>query len=97
MPKGEKLIGQIKRTAPPPCFLKTFLIQIGTILFAKNLLTTKGENLSKLENAFGKYILIPLANCKRNFKSLFQKICKNKLSGANVVQNFNYFKIFIYT
>jgi hypothetical protein len=24
MPKGEKLIGQSKRTAPPPYFLKTF-------------------------------------------------------------------------
>jgi hypothetical protein len=24
MQKGEKLIGQSKRTAPPPCFLKTF-------------------------------------------------------------------------
>jgi hypothetical protein len=30
-------------------------------------------------------------------KRLFQKICKNKLSGANVVQNFNYIKTFIYT
>jgi hypothetical protein len=26
MPKGEKLIGQSKRTAPPPCFLETFPI-----------------------------------------------------------------------
>jgi hypothetical protein len=24
---------------------------------------------------------------KKNLKRLFQKICKNKLSGANVVQN----------
>jgi hypothetical protein len=28
-----------------------------------------------------------LAICKKNLKRLFQKICKNKLSGASVVQN----------
>jgi hypothetical protein len=93
--------GEINRPKQKDCtttlFFGNFLIQIGTIAFAKNLLTAKGENLSKLENAFGKYIIIPLANCKRNFKSLLQKICKNKLSGANVVQNFNYIKTFIYT
>jgi hypothetical protein len=27
-----------------------------------------------------------------NLKRSYQKICKNKLSGANVVQNFNYVK-----
>jgi hypothetical protein len=81
MPKGEKLIGQSKRTVPPHYVLKTFLTQIA---FAKTLLTTKGrtysggllfsqkekhlkngENLSKLENDFRNHILIPLANCKR--------------------------------
>jgi hypothetical protein len=41
--KGEKLIGQSKRTAPPPCFLKTFFFQIGAIVFTKTLLTTKGR------------------------------------------------------
>jgi hypothetical protein len=30
-------------------------------------------------------------------KRLFQMICKNKLSGANVVQNVNYIKTFTYT
>jgi hypothetical protein len=33
---------------------------------------------------------------EKEFKRLFQKICKNKLSGANVVQNFNYVKTSIY-
>jgi hypothetical protein len=45
MPKGEELIGQSKRTAPPPYFLKNFF-QIGTIAFAKTILTTKGRTLS---------------------------------------------------
>jgi hypothetical protein len=27
----------------------------------------------------------------------FEKICKNKLSGANVIQIFNYIKTIIYT
>jgi hypothetical protein len=43
MPKGEKLIGQGKRTAPSPCFLRTFFFQIETIAFAKTLLTAKGR------------------------------------------------------
>jgi hypothetical protein len=46
MPKGEKLIGQSKRTAPPPYFLKTFPFQIGTIALSKALLTTKGRTFS---------------------------------------------------
>jgi hypothetical protein len=40
MPKGEKLIGQSKRTAPPPYFLKNFLQKNA---FAKALLIAKGE------------------------------------------------------
>jgi hypothetical protein len=79
MPKGEKLIGQSKRTAPPPCFLKTFS-KLGS--FAKTLLTAKrrtfqgellfsqrksirkrGRIFLNLEMPF-KIILIPLANCK---------------------------------
>jgi hypothetical protein len=49
MPNGEKLIHQSKRTTtPPPCFLKTFFFQIGTIVsivFAKTL-TAKGRTSS---------------------------------------------------
>jgi hypothetical protein len=40
MPKEEKLIGQRKRTAPPPFFLKTFSKLES---FAKTILTAKGE------------------------------------------------------
>jgi hypothetical protein len=29
---------------------------------------------------------------QKEFEKTFQKICKNKISGANVVQNFNYIK-----
>jgi hypothetical protein len=44
MPKGEKLIGQSKRTAQSPYFLKTFF-KIRTIKFSKTLLT-KGRTFS---------------------------------------------------
>jgi hypothetical protein len=44
MPKGEKLIGQSKRIAPPPYFLKT-LSKFGS--FAKTLLTAKGRTFSR--------------------------------------------------
>jgi hypothetical protein len=43
MPKGEKLISQSKRTAPPPCFLKTFS---NLKLVAKTLLTARGRTFS---------------------------------------------------
>jgi hypothetical protein len=46
MPKGEKLIGQSKRTSPPPCFLKLFVFQIGTIAFAKTILIVLGRTFS---------------------------------------------------
>jgi hypothetical protein len=76
MPKGEKLIGQSKRTTPPPCFLKTFLTKTllivkgrtflgGAFIQPKEKHLKKGENLSKLENAFRNHIIIPFANCKR--------------------------------
>jgi hypothetical protein len=35
MSKGEKLIGQSKRTAPPPWFENLLIFKIGTIAFAK--------------------------------------------------------------
>jgi hypothetical protein len=38
--KGEKVLGQSKRTTPPPCIEK-IIFQIGTIAFIKNFLTTK--------------------------------------------------------
>jgi hypothetical protein len=41
IPKGEKLIGQIKRIAPPRCFENLFIFQIGAIAFAKTLLIAK--------------------------------------------------------
>jgi hypothetical protein len=53
MPNGEKLISQSKRTAPPPYFLKTFLSSRGTFIYSMEKYLKKGENISKLENAFG--------------------------------------------
>jgi hypothetical protein len=91
--KGEKnLIGQSKRIAPLPCFLKTFF-QI--IAFTKTLLTAKGRtflegsfylvkgksiwkrgNPSKVENDFGNFILLAMANCKIIWKDFFKRFAK---------------------
>jgi hypothetical protein len=43
----------------------------------------QGEKISNLENASYNLIHIPLTICKRTLK----RICQNKTSGANVVQN----------
>jgi hypothetical protein len=45
MPKGKRLIGQSKRTAPPPCFLKTFF-KLELLHLQKPPLTTKGITFS---------------------------------------------------
>jgi hypothetical protein len=55
----------------------------------------QGENLSKLKNAFEIIFLYHWLIAK-NLKRLLQKICKNKLSGANVVQNVKYIKTIMY-
>jgi hypothetical protein len=46
---------------------------MGSFYLAKGKAFKKGEKLSKLGNAFRNHIPIPLANCKRIKKILFQK------------------------
>jgi hypothetical protein len=45
------------------------------------------EKISNLENASHNLIHILLTICKRTLKRFSKRICKNKTSGANVVQN----------
>jgi hypothetical protein len=45
------------------------------------------EKISNLENASQNLIHLPLAICKRTFKRIYKRICKNKTCGAGVVQN----------
>jgi hypothetical protein len=120
MPKGEKVLAQSKRTAPPPNFKIIFnwKFQIGILLcskggessifkiYIKTLLNTKrrfhlggvlfkskekhlkqGEKISNLENALQNLIHLPLTICKRTWKRIYKRICKNKICGASVVQN----------
>jgi hypothetical protein len=47
----------------------------------------QGEKISNLENASLNLIHIPLTICKKALKRISKKICKNKTSGAKVVQN----------
>jgi hypothetical protein len=47
----------------------------------------QGEKISNLENASQNLIHVPLTICKNTLKRFSKRICKNKTSGANVVQN----------
>jgi hypothetical protein len=48
----------------------------------------QGEKISNLENASRNLIHTPLTICKKDLEKNFQKeFCKNKTSGASVVQN----------
>jgi hypothetical protein len=118
MPKGEKVLDQSKRTAPPCQFqnfskqslnvLKCSSIVIfeNSISIGKTLLNNKrrislrgsfclvkgkafeiGEKISNLENASQNLIHLPLTICKKTLKRISKIICKNKTSGASVVQN----------
>jgi hypothetical protein len=50
----------------------------------------QGEKISNLENASQNLIYIPLNICKNTLKRISKRICKNKTSGASVVQNVKY-------
>jgi hypothetical protein len=52
----------------------------------------KKEESFKLRNAFENFHSYTLGQLQMNLKRFYQKICKNELSGAYVVQNFNYIK-----
>jgi hypothetical protein len=89
MPKGEKLIGQSKRTTTPPCFLKLFfqncickkpswqlrgeLFQGGGFYLAKRKAFEKGENLSNFENAFRNFIFLYHWLIAKEFEKTFPK------------------------
>jgi hypothetical protein len=47
----------------------------------------QGEKISNLKNASQNIIHLPLTICKRTLKRIYKRICKNKTSGASVVQN----------
>jgi hypothetical protein len=71
----------------PSLQLRGELLQ-GELLCSQRKSIWKGGRIYKnLKNTFWNHILIPLAIRKRIWKRLFQKICKHKLSVANVVQN----------
>jgi hypothetical protein len=48
------------------------------------------EKISNLENASQNHIHLPLTICKNTLKRISKRICKNKTSGASVVQNVKY-------
>jgi hypothetical protein len=47
----------------------------------------QGEKISNLENVSQNLINLPLAIYKKTLKRIYKRICKNKTSGASVVQN----------
>jgi hypothetical protein len=47
----------------------------------------QGEKISNLENASQNLIHIPLAILQKTLKRISKRVCKNKTSGASVVQN----------
>jgi hypothetical protein len=72
---------------------KTLLNTKRRILFRGSFVSSKEEHLkqeekiSNLENASCNLTHMPLTICKKTLKKISKRICKNKTSGANVVQN----------
>jgi hypothetical protein len=59
----------------------------GVLCKSKEKHLKQGEKISNLENASCNPIHTPLTICKKTLKRFSKRICKNKTSGANVVQN----------
>jgi hypothetical protein len=62
----------------------------GEFCLVKEKAFETGGRISNLENASQNHIHLPLTICKRTLKRIYKRICKNKTSGASVVQNFKY-------
>jgi hypothetical protein len=84
MPKGEKVLAQSKRTAPPPNFKNDFQLEISNWYPIE---LKQGEKISNLENASQNLIHLSLTICKRTLKRIYKRICKSKTCGASAVQN----------
>jgi hypothetical protein len=50
----------------------------------------QGEKTSNLKNASQNHIHIPLTILQKTLKRISKRVCKNKTSGASVVQNVKY-------
>jgi hypothetical protein len=59
----------------------------GVLFKSKEKHLKQGEKISNLENASCNLIHTPLTICKRTLKRFSKRNCKNKTSGASVVQN----------
>jgi hypothetical protein len=59
----------------------------GSFVQSKEKHLKQGGEISNLENASCNLIYIPLTICKNTLKRFSKRICKNKTSGAKVVQN----------
>jgi hypothetical protein len=102
MLKGEKVLGQSKRTAPPPYFLKMFLIYFvpkGKSSLGGVFKMAKGKSFEKKEEYLNLKMLLNFHSCtlghmqKKTFENFYQKFAKIISCGANVVQNYNHVKI----
>jgi hypothetical protein len=58
----------------------------GSFVLVKGKAFETGEKISNLENASYNLIHILLTICRRTLKRFSKRICKNKTSGASVVQ-----------
>jgi hypothetical protein len=62
----------------------------GSFVQSKEKHLKQGEKISNLENASQNPIHLPLTICKNTLKRISKRVCKNKTSGASVVQNIKY-------
>jgi hypothetical protein len=66
---------------------KRRILSRGSFCLVKGKAFETGGKISNLENASCNLIYIPLTICKKTLKRFSKRICKNKTSGANMVQN----------
>jgi hypothetical protein len=88
MLKGEKVLSQSKRTAPPPIFnFQKFELRKDFSIGDLSIWYLMFDRISNLENASQNLIHLPLTICKKTLKRIYKRICKTKHMVQSVVQN----------
>jgi hypothetical protein len=85
--KGKKIAPSKNDILKPFWTLRGGIYWGGVLFKSKEKHLKQGEKISNLENASQNLIHLPLTIYKRILKRIYKRICKNKTSGASVVQN----------
>jgi hypothetical protein len=84
--RGESSVFKIN-ILKPSWTLRGGIYQGGVLFSQRKSIWNRGRKFQILKMLSQNLIHLPLTICKRTFKKIYKRICKNKTCGASVVQN----------